>query len=57
MIFCVGFDDEGRQFDSNGNLVNWWQDDTTKKFASKAQCIIDQVLQSMVSFKTMNSIA
>lgn len=38
-----GFDDEGRQFDSNGNLVDWWQEDTARKFASRAQCIIDQV--------------
>lgn len=37
-----GFDDQGRQFDLNGNLVDWWQDDTEAKFASKAQCIIEQ---------------
>lgn len=38
-----GFDDQGRQFDLNGNLVDWWQDDTEAKFATKAECIIQQV--------------
>nr|XP_023024605.1 neprilysin-2-like isoform X2 [Leptinotarsa decemlineata] len=37
-----GFDDQGRQFDKNGNLVNWWQESTKKAFVEKAQCIIDQ---------------
>lgn len=38
----LGFDDEGSQFDYDGNLVNWWQDDTKKAYLEKAQCIIDQ---------------
>lgn len=37
-----GFDDQGRQFDKNGNLVDWWQEKTKKAFVEKAQCIIDQ---------------
>lgn len=37
-----GFDDQGRQFDKNGNLVDWWQEKTRKAFVEKAQCIIDQ---------------
>ncbi|KAJ8929212.1 hypothetical protein NQ314_018091 [Rhamnusium bicolor] len=37
-----GFDDQGRQFDKNGNLVDWWQEETKKAFVEKAQCIIDQ---------------
>ncbi|XP_031638615.1 neprilysin-2-like [Contarinia nasturtii] len=37
-----GFDDEGRQFDINGNVANWWDFETERKFSSKAQCIIDQ---------------
>lgn len=46
----LGFDDEGRQFDINGNLANWWHVDTAQKFASKAQCIIDQVRISWSCF-------
>lgn len=38
------FDVEGRQYDWNGNLVNWWQWDTEWTFAAKAVCFIDQVL-------------
>jgi neprilysin len=37
-----GFDDKGRQFDENGNVVDWWQADTKKAFLEKARCIIDQ---------------
>ncbi len=37
-----GFDDEGRQFDENGNLKNWWSDATLKIFSQKAQCLINQ---------------
>jgi len=37
-----GFDDQGRQFDKDGNLVEWWNQDVTEAFTDKAQCIIDQ---------------
>jgi predicted metalloendopeptidase len=37
-----GFDDQGKQFDSDGNLVDWWETDTARKFKEKAQCIIYQ---------------
>jgi putative endopeptidase len=37
-----GFDDQGRQFDSTGNLANWWTDADLKAFKERAQCIIDQ---------------
>ncbi|OWR48508.1 zinc metalloprotease [Danaus plexippus plexippus] len=37
-----GFDDQGRQFDKNGNLVDWWQETTKQKYLEKAKCIIDQ---------------
>lgn len=37
-----GFDDEGRQFDANGDLKDWWQPDDAKAFEARAQCIVDQ---------------
>jgi len=37
-----GFDDQGRQYDSEGNLSNWWDDSTKDKFLDKANCIIWQ---------------
>ena len=33
-----GFDDEGRQFDGNGNLSDWWTPEDAKKFEEKADC-------------------
>jgi len=40
-----GFDDEGRQFDGDGNLRDWWTKDDTAKFEKRAQCIRDQYSQ------------
>ncbi|RCN42007.1 peptidase family M13 [Ancylostoma caninum] len=37
-----GFDDQGRQFDSIGNLREWWDADTKKRFEERARCIIKQ---------------
>lgn len=37
-----GFDDKGRQFDHNGDLLNWWHRDSEKEFLAKAKCIIQQ---------------
>ncbi len=37
-----GFDDEGRQFDAQGNLRNWWTKDDEQKFKNKVQGIVDQ---------------
>lgn len=37
-----GFDDQGRLFNLNGNLAEWWYDETKEKFLDKAKCIIDQ---------------
>ena len=32
----------GSQFDYTGNLANWWEGDSQKKFEERAQCIINQ---------------
>ena len=37
-----GFDDEGRQFDKDGNLKDWWTKDDEAKFKEKAQCMVNQ---------------
>lgn len=37
-----GFDDEGRQYDENGNLKNWWTKDDEKKFNQRAALMIKQ---------------
>jgi predicted metalloendopeptidase len=37
-----GFDDEGRQFDPDGNLRDWWTPADAKAFQQRAQCIVDE---------------
>ncbi len=36
------FDDEGSQFDAQGNLRNWWTEADRKAFEQRAQCVVDQ---------------
>ncbi len=36
------FDDEGSQFDAEGNLRNWWTETDRKEFERRAQCVVDQ---------------
>jgi putative endopeptidase len=36
------FDDEGRQFDSKGNLRDWWTEADAKGFEDRINCIRDQ---------------
>jgi len=37
-----GFDDEGHQFDLNGNLANWWTPDDAKKFEARLDCEVKE---------------
>ena len=37
-----GFDDEGRQFDENGNLTDWWTPRDATAFEERAQCVVDE---------------
>jgi putative endopeptidase len=37
-----GFDDEGRQFDAKGNLLDWWTEEDGKEFVKRASCISNQ---------------
>lgn len=37
-----GFDDQGRQFDKDGNFVNWWTDDDAKAFNALADKLVAQ---------------
>ena len=37
-----GFDDEGRQYDANGNLSGWWTKEDAKRFNAAAQKMVDQ---------------
>jgi len=37
-----GFDDQGRQYDKDGNLKDWWTKEDADKFKAKVQLVIDQ---------------
>ena len=37
-----GFDDQGRQYDKDGNLKDWWTKEDSKKFEKRAACVVDQ---------------
>jgi len=37
-----GFDDEGRQFNAEGNLKDWWTEADAKAFEQNAQCFVDE---------------
>ncbi|HVP54714.1 MAG TPA: M13 family metallopeptidase [Candidatus Eisenbacteria bacterium] len=37
-----GFDDEGSQFDADGNLKNWWTPKDKEEFNKLEQCFVDE---------------
>jgi len=37
-----GFDDQGRKFDPQGNLHDWWSEQDGKEFEKRATCIADE---------------
>ncbi len=43
-----GFDDEGRQFDAQGNLRDWWMPEDAKKFEQRSSCISGQYSQYLI---------
>ena len=37
-----GFDDQGRKFDGDGNLRDWWAAKDGQEFEKRAQCLVDE---------------
>lgn len=37
-----GFDDQGRQYDAEGNLRDWWTPEDAKAFDQRTQCLINE---------------
>lgn len=37
-----GFDDQGRQFDADGNLKDWWTAEDAKEFEKRAECFVKE---------------
>ena len=43
-----GFDDQGRRFDKEGNLTDWWTADDAKRFEERAKVLVDYFDQIVV---------
>lgn len=37
-----GFDDQGRKYDAEGNLQDWWTDEDGRNFEAQTQVLVDQ---------------
>jgi putative endopeptidase len=37
-----GFDDQGRKFDKNGNLTDWWTEEDAQKFNARTEVLVKQ---------------
>ena len=37
-----GFDDQGRQYDADGNLKDWWTKQDDEEFRKRADCIVNE---------------
>jgi predicted metalloendopeptidase len=51
--FTHGFDDEGRQFDADGNLKDWWSAEDAKQFTARADEVA-KLYDSFVSIDTLH---
>ncbi len=37
-----GFDDQGRRYDGEGNLRDWWTPEDAKNFTGRAECVVNE---------------
>lgn len=49
-----GFDDSGRSYDKDGNLVDWWSEDDSKRFNELADVLVAQY-DNIVVIDTMHA--
>ena len=50
------FDDQGREFDENGNMRVWWTNQTSEAFKNLTQCMANQYSQYTMEVKDGNCI-
>ena len=43
-----GFDSQGRHYDKDGNMVNWWSKQAAQEFTKRAQCLIDEYSSEVI---------
>lgn len=44
-----GFDDQGRNFDKDGNMINWWTSKDEEEFNKRTQLLVDQYDEFVVA--------
>ncbi|XP_018323598.2 endothelin-converting enzyme homolog isoform X2 [Agrilus planipennis] len=49
-----GFDDQGREYDKDGNLHKWWNNRTIEKFKERTQCVAQQYSRYKMNGKNLN---
>ena len=37
-----GFDNQGRKYNKDGNMVDWWENATSKAYEEKTKCLVNQ---------------
>jgi putative endopeptidase len=53
---CHGFDDQGRTFDSKGNLNNWWNINDEKKYLKKIKILEKQYSKIILNNNKINGL-
>jgi len=49
-----GFDNMGRRFDMNGNMLDWWSNKSSEVFEKRSQCFIEQYNEYTVNGQHVN---
>lgn len=48
------FDDQGREFDRDGDLAPWWNNDTINRFQKRTECLVEQYSSFNYSGQSLN---
>ncbi|KAG5836976.1 hypothetical protein ANANG_G00234360 [Anguilla anguilla] len=48
------FDDQGREYDKDGNLRPWWQNSSVEAFKNRTECMVDQYSQYTINGEHIN---
>ena len=49
-----GFDDEGRNYDKDGNICEWWTEEDSRHFTERAQTLVNR-FNSFIAIDTMHA--
>lgn len=48
------FDDQGREYDKDGNLEKWWYNETLRNFEDRVKCLVDQYSEYKIDESHLN---